>query len=286
MTAATNDIPRPSAVAFWSFNALVWFGYATLLMIPWLGRFPVHLMLPNKVLIAGTGIAITGALRALYSRLNVAAISTRRLLLLMVAASVAFAVAFDVIVLTVTQGPSAIALRWDGLFGSIDSGIPVMGRAGQYAMVLLAWSLGLHLFEHRGEQRRSDVSVARSLSTDAALTVAGSTIKARDGNRVILADCHEVQWIGADGDYIRIHASGKPLLIRATMKHAAGILEPLGFVRVHRSAIVNPAHVREVVRERPGELVVVLRNGTRVKSGRNYAPNLAHLLNAPSVSAE
>ena len=284
MPAATNNfhatrgiaLTQRPGLAFWSFNALVWAIYAAILMIPWIGRYPIPQMLPNKVLIAGTGIAVTGALRVLCRRLNDRGLSTVRLLVMMAVASVLGAILFDSIDLAMTHGPSSVALRWDGLLGRIDAGVPVMGRAGQYAAALMAWSLGLHLFQQRGQQFSEANTSSEAVAPDAALSVLGSKIRARDGNRVIFIDPDEVFWIAADGDYVRIHTGNHNLLIRATMKHASTVLAPLGFVRVHRSAIINPRYTREIIRGN-GDAFVLLRGGARVKVGRHYMSQIPRL---------
>ena len=284
MPAATNNfhatrgttLTQRPALAFWSFNALVWASYAAILMIPWIGRYPIPQMLPNKVLIAGTGIAVTGALRVLCRRLNDRRLSTARLLVLMAVASVLGAILFDSIVLAMTHGPSSIALRWDGLLGRIDAGVPVMGRAGQYAAALMAWSLGLHLFQRRGQHFPEANATSGTVAPEAALSVSGSKIRARDGNRVIFIDPDEVLWIAADGDYVRIHTGNRNLLIRATMKYASTVLTPLGFVRIHRSAIINPRFTREIIRDN-GDTFVLQRGGARVKVGRHYMSQILRL---------
>ena len=51
-------------------------------------------------------------------------------------------------------------------------------------------------------------------------------------------------------------------------------LEAVGFLRVHRSAIVNLALVKAVVPRRSGDRVVVLRDGTRLRVGRLYSARL------------
>jgi two-component system LytT family response regulator len=47
-------------------------------------------------------------------------------------------------------------------------------------------------------------------------------------------------------------------------------LAPFRFVRVHRSAIVNRNAVRSVEPIAKGDFHLVLRDGTRVRSGRRY----------------
>ena len=294
MTAATSDFRRATngdgqfdyqpAIAFWTFNGLLWATYAIVLMLPWLDRYTISQMLPNKVLIAGTGIAVTGALRTLYARFNVKRMPAGRLLATMLTTSIVGALLFDATVLTLTQGPSAVAIRWQGLWGGMNGGVPVMGRAGQYALLLFAWSLALHLWEQRTRLNGARLELPQS-NGDRPLSVIGSTVHARDGSRHVLIDRDDIQWIAADGDYVRLHMNGRNLLIRATMKHASTLLAPLGFIRVHRSAIINPRYAREVARDTGGPFVL-LRSGVRVRIGRQYAGQLTGLFNDAAHSSD
>lgn len=268
---------------FWTVNVVVWLAYAMALMIPWLGTYPVSLMLPNKLVIAATGMATTGLLRGTVGRMTGTAVGPRLQAVLTCLLCVLGAMVIDVVVIALTQGPSALALRWDGSVRLIEGGIPLPGRVGQYAIILVAWSLGFKLLEQRNRQPAIDGEPNVSSrpvggAVHETLSAFGSTVRARDGARMILLDAHEIEWIAADGDYVRLYAGARSVLIRATMKHSADILEPLGFVRIHRSAIVNPGHVREIVCLGAGEHRVVLRSGTRVKASQNYAKQVGMLL--------
>jgi two-component system LytT family response regulator len=48
----------------------------------------------------------------------------------------------------------------------------------------------------------------------------------------------------------------------------AASLDPARFVRVHRSAIVNINHVREIVREGRSESAIVLHSGHRLRMSK------------------
>jgi hypothetical protein len=85
-----------------------------------------------------------------------------------------------------------------------------------------------------------------------------------------------IRWIRAADNYLELHLDGQVWTRRITMREAEGILEPLGFVRVHRSFIVNREHVDGVVRHK-GESNVRTRDGTLLPIGKAFSGNLRQL---------
>src|SRR5689334_11194086 len=84
----------------------------------------------------------------------------------------------------------------------------------------------------------------------------------------------EIDWIEAAGVYANLHVGGKELLYRAALNDLAAKLDPLRFVRVHRSAIVN---IESIVHLEPishGEFEVILKDGSRPKISRTYRSQL------------
>jgi two-component system LytT family response regulator len=49
----------------------------------------------------------------------------------------------------------------------------------------------------------------------------------------------DIDWIEGAGVYVNLHVAGKELLYRSALNELAGHLDPMRFIRVHRSAIVN-----------------------------------------------
>jgi hypothetical protein len=85
-----------------------------------------------------------------------------------------------------------------------------------------------------------------------------------------------IRWIRAADNYLELHLDGQVWTRRITMREAEGILGPLGFVRVHRSFIVNREHVDGVVRHK-GEPNVRTRDGTLLPIGKAFSGNLRQL---------
>jgi two-component system, LytTR family, response regulator len=88
----------------------------------------------------------------------------------------------------------------------------------------------------------------------------------------------DVSWIEADGAYVIVHAAGRKHVLRETM---AQIIERLGagtFVRIHRSAGINLAHVRAVQRGKTKGLEVEMSDGVRLPISRRKARDVVELL--------
>src|SRR5271163_1016765 len=86
----------------------------------------------------------------------------------------------------------------------------------------------------------------------------------------------DIEWIEAADYYSCLHVGNRRLMLRETIKQLADTLDPKKFVRVHRSAIVNIAHVREILREGRNEGWVLLSNGHRLKMSKAGWQSLLH----------
>jgi two-component system LytT family response regulator len=87
----------------------------------------------------------------------------------------------------------------------------------------------------------------------------------RVGTRDVLVRVNEIDWIEADTYCAQLHVGPRTFVHRERMHVLETHLDPSVFVRVHRSAIVNLARVKEIVHE-GGEHVIVLSTGARVRA--------------------
>lgn len=95
-----------------------------------------------------------------------------------------------------------------------------------------------------------------------------------NGTREAFVNVDEIEWVEAADYYACLHLGTRNLMLRETIKQLAETLDPQKFVRVHRSAIVNVAHVREILREGRNEGWVFLLSGQRVKMSKAGWQNL------------
>ena len=103
-------------------------------------------------------------------------------------------------------------------------------------------------------------------------------ISIKDRGRITRVPVEEITYIDAASDYMCIHASEKTHILRATMKDLEKRLDPSRFQRVHRSAMVNLAKVKELQPHSNGEYFLFLEGGGQVKVSRSYKSVIARFL--------
>jgi len=105
-----------------------------------------------------------------------------------------------------------------------------------------------------------------------------SRIVFKSRGRILFLPVSEIRWIAAEENYVRISTESETHLLRETMAHLEERFDPQLFLRVHRSAIVNLQHVKEVRTESDGETAVILINGQKVPMSRSYRSRIQGLL--------
>lgn len=89
-------------------------------------------------------------------------------------------------------------------------------------------------------------------------------------NEVLRVDHRSIDWIHAEGEYVRLHCGEASYLHRAAIGAIADILESSEFVRIHRSYLVNRDRVASLKRQLHGALKIQLKSGEVLPVGRNY----------------
>jgi two-component system LytT family response regulator len=100
--------------------------------------------------------------------------------------------------------------------------------------------------------------------------------------RFLFLNVRDLDWIEAEGNYLRLHSNGISHLIRGNMNDMERKLDPARFMRIHRSTIVNLQHIREVQPWFRGHHRVVMTNGQELKLSRYQKDKLRTLLGKQS----
>jgi len=100
----------------------------------------------------------------------------------------------------------------------------------------------------------------------------------KTGNNIRIIPIQDVHYLEAADDYVKIYLQEASFLKKKTMNYFENVLNPVQFVRVHRSYIVQ---VQQVTRIEPYEKdnhIVVLRSGVRVPISKTGYPKLRSIL--------
>jgi two-component system, LytTR family, response regulator len=105
----------------------------------------------------------------------------------------------------------------------------------------------------------------------------GDRIAVKAGGKVIVIRICELDWVKAEQDYVSLHVGAQSWLVRETISAIETRFSCAGFVRIHRSTLVNIDRVKELRPLDKGEYQVFLRDGTQLKLSRSYRVALPRL---------
>jgi two-component system LytT family response regulator len=121
-------------------------------------------------------------------------------------------------------------------------------------------------------------TAASSDTPGATETVTRERILLKSGGEIYFLKADEIDWIEAEGDYMKFHAGGRAHLLRETMGRLEDKLDPKRFIRIHRSTIVNIDRVKKLSPSFAGEYAVILADGTKLRLSRGYHERLQELM--------
>jgi len=102
-------------------------------------------------------------------------------------------------------------------------------------------------------------------------------IMVKVGEAIQFVEVSDIDWIEGADYYVTLHAAGKQHLYRESLKHLEERLDPAQFVRIHVSAIVNLARVREIRHGFGRDFEVVLASGRTLPVSRRRKKDLLRL---------
>jgi two-component system LytT family response regulator len=137
----------------------------------------------------------------------------------------------------------------------------------------------LHATDNAIVQRVRQVAANLQVATSPSVSAA-DRLPIKANGRINVIRLADIDWIEADGDYVSVHVGSKTWLMRETIAAVELRLALSGFVRIHRSALVNAERVKELRPRDKGEYTVVLHDGTELKLTRNYRASVERLVGA------
>ncbi len=126
-----------------------------------------------------------------------------------------------------------------------------------YAVVPISIS---KLWEHN-RRLTEQIQTAQSTQAETRTAVLISPVKADRYE----GKASQIRYLQSDGNYVIIHEQSKKHHVRLTLKSAEEQLSGLGFLRVHRSYLINPAYIGKIMSRH-----LVLKDGTRIPISRQF----------------
>jgi two-component system, LytTR family, response regulator len=104
-----------------------------------------------------------------------------------------------------------------------------------------------------------------------------SRIAIKDKGRVVFVDIAEITSVEANGNYVLLQQKVGSYLLRETIGEIAEKLKSHGFIRIHRSVLVNSHHVESIEPGVGSECVLRTKTGKEYNVTRTYRDNLRDL---------
>lgn len=100
----------------------------------------------------------------------------------------------------------------------------------------------------------------------------------RVSQRIVAVPAADILWIEAAGDYATVHTTAGHHFCSSGLGALEKKLDPERFVRVHRSAVISVAAIRELESDGEGGYLARLRDDTEVRVSRSCAPRFRSLI--------
>jgi two-component system LytT family response regulator len=95
--------------------------------------------------------------------------------------------------------------------------------------------------------------------------------------RFLFLELAEIVAVQAEGNYVSLQHQPNPYLLHESLSSMAEKLKPYGFIRIHRSVVVNISAVEEIQPLPTGEYRLRVKGGKEYSVARTYKDNLRDL---------
>ena len=122
----------------------------------------------------------------------------------------------------------------------------------------------------KDQKNQSSEKQTKQLLDDVSLTVPQSQrIVIKDGSKIKIIPVHDVHYLEAADDFVKVFTKEGYFLKNKTMSHFEQVLDGQLFVRSHRSYIVNIQQITRIDPYEKDNHVAVLRSGAKVPVSRS-----------------
>jgi len=123
----------------------------------------------------------------------------------------------------------------------------------------------------------SNQSVKTNVSAPEAGNAQRPRLAIKVRGKILIVNLDEVYAVHAEGNYVLLHRGSNSYLLRQSLSGLANTLEPFGFLRIHRSVLINSAQVEEIKPLPNGKYLLRVKGGMEFTVTRTYKKNLHSL---------
>lgn len=116
------------------------------------------------------------------------------------------------------------------------------------------------------------------LNTMSATASQNNRIVVKTGNKVKIIPVHEIQYLEADDDFVKIVTAEGSFLKNKTLTFYEQTLDPQQFVRVHRSYMVHIGQITKIEPYQKESHLAILRDGKQVPVSKTGYARLKEVL--------
>ncbi len=129
------------------------------------------------------------------------------------------------------------------------------------------------------EQLRAEKNAQAASTASQSPTVSGDRLAFKSKGVIKFVAVQDIQWVEAQGNYMRISFRGETHLIRETMANMVARLESAQFIRIHRSRLVNLRFIREIQAWSGNrQSMVMMQDGAEFPLSRGCRKHVRHLI--------
>ncbi len=127
-------------------------------------------------------------------------------------------------------------------------------------------------------QRNQAEPVVKTLIEDVRQPEEKNRIVVRESGNIRIIPVHEIHYLGAYDDYVKIYTQKEMFLKKKTMSFYENTLDAEQFIRIHRSYIIQLAQITRIEPLEKDSHVVLLKSGVRLPLSKSGYARLRKVL--------
>jgi len=129
-----------------------------------------------------------------------------------------------------------------------------------------------------GERALASERVMRGLTSLTEPRQFPAQLLVADGQKITVLACEDIEYVESAANYAVLHTRKGQFVMRETLAALVAKLDPALFCRIHRQFIVRVAAITEIQAFSKGDMILILKNGAKLKLSRRYREDLYRLM--------